>query len=62
MRAVSACAAIPQARNATSTTAANGFADHDPNDETTAVVTGSTSLPGDDRGRVRVRERRRRPR
>src|SRR4051812_21183202 len=36
---------MPQARNATSTTAANGFVDHEPNDVTTAVVTGSTSSP-----------------
>src|SRR3954453_3128256 len=36
---------MPHARNATSTTAANGFADHEPNAETTAVATGSESLP-----------------
>jgi hypothetical protein len=37
---------MPQARNATSTTAANGFVDHDPKlDATTAVVTGSRSAP-----------------
>src|SRR4051795_7556733 len=30
---------------ATRTSAANGLSDHDPNDDTTAVVTGSTSLP-----------------
>src|SRR4051794_9824873 len=45
VRAVSACADMPHARNAVSTTAANGFVDHDPNDETTAVVTGSRSSP-----------------
>ena len=45
MRAVTACAAMPQARNATSTIAANGFVDHEPNELTTAVVTGSTSSP-----------------
>src|SRR6266511_3541753 len=43
--AVNACAAIPQARNATRTTAAKGFADHEPNDVTTAVDTGSRSRP-----------------
>ena len=36
---------MPQARNAASTTAANGFADQDPNDVTTEVVTGSASRP-----------------
>src|SRR5688572_16693935 len=43
--AVSACAAIPQEMNATSITAANGFEDQEPKDDTTAVVTGSTSSP-----------------
>src|SRR3954447_19871957 len=36
---------MPQARNATSTTAAKGFDDHDPNELTTDVVTGSMSAP-----------------
>ncbi len=36
---------MPQARNAIRTTAANGFDDHDPNEVTTAVVTGSRSSP-----------------
>ena len=45
VRAVSAWAAIPQARKATSTTAVNGLEDQDPNDVTTAVVTGSRSWP-----------------
>src|SRR5690349_4945483 len=44
-REVAPWAAIPQARKATSTTAANGFIDQSPNEVTTAVVTGSTSLP-----------------
>ena len=45
VRAVSAWAEIPQATNAKSTIAANGFVDHEPNDVTTAVVTGSASRP-----------------
>ena len=45
VRAVSPCAAIPQARKAISTTAANGLSDHDPNELTTDVVTGSRSSP-----------------
>src|SRR3954454_3690014 len=45
VRAVRACADMPHARNAVSTTAANGCVDHDPNDVTTAVVTGSRSFP-----------------
>ena len=45
VRAVSAWAAIPQDRNAPSTSAANGFVDHEPNASTTDVVTGSTSSP-----------------
>src|SRR4051794_9464553 len=45
VRAVGACAAMPQETKATSTIAANGLEDHDPNDATTAVVTGSTSSP-----------------
>jgi hypothetical protein len=44
-RAVPPCAAIPQARKATRTIAVNGFDDHDPNEPTTAVVTGSRSWP-----------------
>jgi hypothetical protein len=36
---------MPQARNAASTTAAKGFADHDPNDASTEVATGSGSSP-----------------
>src|SRR3954469_12685189 len=36
---------MPQARNATRTTAANGFVDHEPKLATVAVVTGSTSSP-----------------
>ena len=50
-------AAVPQARNATSTTAANGFADQDPNELTTDVVTGSMSLPVTTAGRVGVCQR-----
>jgi hypothetical protein len=45
VRAVTVWAAIPHARNAASTTAANGFADHDPNDASTEVATGSESSP-----------------
>src|ERR1044071_306498 len=45
VRAVSACADMPHARNAARTTAANGFADHEPNELTTDVATGSTSRP-----------------
>ena len=45
VRAVTDWAAMPQDRNATSTIAANGFDDHEPNELTTAVVTGSTSSP-----------------
>src|SRR4051794_823580 len=45
VRAVRACADMPHARNAISTTAANGFADEEPNELTTAVVTGSRSRP-----------------
>ncbi len=44
-RAVSDWAAIPQARKAAKTTAANGFVDHAPNAATTAVWTGSASRP-----------------
>ena len=44
-RAVAPCAAIPQARKATRTTAANGLLDQSPNEPTTAVLTGSTSRP-----------------
>ena len=39
------CAAIPQARNASSTTSANGLLDQPPNEATTAVETGSMSWP-----------------
>ena len=42
---MSACAAIPHATKAASTTAANGLVDHDPKEVTTAVVTGSMSSP-----------------
>ena len=45
MRAVSDWAAMPHERNATSTTAANGLADHEPKEVVTAVVTGSRSAP-----------------
>ncbi len=45
VRAVSAWAAMPQARNAKSTTAANGLADQVPKELTTAVETGSMSRP-----------------
>ena len=44
-RAVAPWAAMPQARNASSTIAANGLLDQSPNDVTTAVETGSMSLP-----------------
>src|SRR4051812_407171 len=44
-RAVSAWAEIPQARNPVRTTAAKGLPDHDPNELTTAVATGSASRP-----------------
>ena len=59
VRAVRPARPQPQARNAASTTAANGFADQEPNEQTTAVETGSRSRAGDDVCRVRVRERRR---
>src|SRR5215207_1677495 len=36
---------MPHATKAASTTAAKGLLDHDPKELTTAVVTGSTSLP-----------------
>src|SRR4051794_35950484 len=36
---------MPQARNAQSTTAANGLDDHEPNELTTAVATGAASRP-----------------
>src|SRR3954447_15531569 len=45
VRAVSAWAEMPQATTATSTIAANGLVDQEPNDVTTAVVTGSASWP-----------------
>ena len=45
-------AAMPQARKPTSTTAAKGLLDHEPNEVTTAVVTGIEVLARDHRGRV----------
>src|SRR4051794_12798601 len=36
---------MPQDMNATSTRAANGRSDQEPNEDTTAVVTGSESFP-----------------
>ena len=36
---------MPHARNAVRTTAAKGLADHEPNELTTAVETGSMSRP-----------------
>ena len=43
MRAVTPCAAIPQAKNAVRTSAANGLSDQEPNDETTDVVRGMST-------------------
>jgi hypothetical protein len=36
---------MPQARKAASTTAAKGFADHEPKDASTDVATGSGAFP-----------------
>ena len=53
------CAAMPHARKPTSTTAANGFIDQEPKEDTTAVVTGSTSSPATTAAGFGMRERHR---